>query len=220
MPLSKREIEALYTEEAPRYDRGIERMRQLFGSRYLDHLARAVDAATIEAGDTVVDLACGTGLTFERILDRTGPTGRLIGVDLTAAMLERAAARIERHGWSNVELVHSDAAAYAFPPGVKRIVSTAGLTLVPEYDRVVADAAQALEAGGRLVIYDFKIPADWPEWRIEIQMRIRARFGQTRDLDERRPWVSVARHFPVHSMEELYGGLAFLAVGEKPPASA
>jgi hypothetical protein len=47
-------------------------------------------------------------------------------------------------------------------------------------------------------------------------MRIRARFGQTRDLGERRPWESIARHFPVHTMEELYAGLAFLSVGEKP----
>lgn len=216
MPLTKDEIEALYTEEATRYDRGIERMRQLFGSRYLDHLARAIDAAGIEPGDTVVDLACGTGLTFERILDRAGPTGRLIGVDLTAAMLAQAAARVERHGWDNVELVHCDAAEFRFPTSVRRIVSTAGLTLVPEYDRIVADAAGALGPGGRFVVYDFKIPEDWPEWRIELQMRIRARFGQTRDLAERRPWESVARYFPIHSTEELYSGLAFLAVGEKP----
>ena len=216
MPLSKHEIEALYTDEATRYDRGIERMRQLFGSRYLDHLACAVDAAGIEPGDTVVDLACGTGLTFDRILERTGPAGRLIGVDLTAAMLAQAETRVERHGWKNVELVHCDAAEFRFPPGVRRIVSTAGLTLVPEYDRIVADAARALGPGGRFVVYDFKIPEDWPEWRIELQMRIRARFGQTRDLQERRPWESVARYFPIHSMEELYSGLAFLAIGEIP----
>ena len=217
MPLTKEEIEELYTREAERYDSGIDAVRRIFGSRYLDHLAQAVDALSIEAGDTVVDLACGTGLNFERILERAGPTGRIIGVDLTAAMLDRARERVARHGWTNVELVHSDVAAYAFPSGVQRIISTAGITLVPEYDLVVARAAKALVSGGRLVIYDFKIPDDWPEWRIKIQMRIRARFGQTRDLDERRPWESIARHFPVHTMEELYAGLAFLSVGEKPP---
>ena len=216
MPLTKEEIEELYTREAERYDSGIDAVRRIFGSRYLDHLAQAVDALGIEAGDTVVDLACGTGLNFERILERAGPTGRIIGVDLTAAMLDRARERVARHGWTNVELVHSDVAAYAFPSGVQRIISTAGITLVPEYDLVVARSAKALASGGRLVIYDFKIPDDWPEWRIQIQMRIRARFGQTRDLGERRPWESIARHFPVHTMEELYAGLAFLSVGEKP----
>jgi demethylmenaquinone methyltransferase/2-methoxy-6-polyprenyl-1,4-benzoquinol methylase len=216
LPLTKEEIEELYTREAERYDSGIDAVRRIFGSCYLNHLAQAVDALGIEAGDTVVDLACGTGLNFERILERAGPTGRIIGVDLTAAMLDRARERVARHGWTNVELVHSDVAAYAFPSGVQRIISTAGITLVPEYDLVVARAAKALASGGRLVIYDFKIPDDWPEWRIQIQMRIRARFGQTRDLDERRPWESIARHFPVHTMEELYAGLAFLSVGEKP----
>lgn len=215
MPLSKEEIQALYTREAKRYDRGIDAVRRIFGSRYLDHLAQAVDALGIEPGDTVVDLACGTGLNFERILEQTGPAGRIIGVDLTAAMLDRAKERIEGQGWSNVELVHSDAAVYRFPRGVQRILSTAGITLVPEYDQVIARASEALAPGGRLVVYDFKIPDDWPEWRIQIQMRIRARFGQTRDLDERRPWESIAGHFPIHTMEELYAGLAFLSVGEK-----
>ena len=216
MPLSKREIEALYTQEAARYDSGIDVMRRIFGSRYLDHLEMAVDALGVRPGDTVVDLACGTGLNFERILAAAGPSGRVIGVDLTAAMLERARERISAHGWPNVELVHADAAAYVFPAGVQRILSTAGITLMPEYDRIIEDASRAMAPGGRLVIYDFKIPEGWPEWRIQVQMRIRARFGQTRDLEARRPWDSIARHFAIHSMQELYGGLAFLSVGEKP----
>lgn len=216
MPLSKEEIQDLYTREAERYDKGIDAVRKIFGSRYLDHLLQAVDALGIEPGDTVVDLACGTGLNFERILDRTGPTGRIIGVDLTAAMLDRAQERVARHGWTNVELVHSDAARYVIPDGVQRIISTAGLTLVAEYDEIIMRAAEALAPGGRFVLYDFKIPDDWPEWRIQIQMRIRARFGQTRDLGERRPWEAMARHFPVHTMQELYSGLAYISVGEKP----
>ena len=219
MPLSREEIEALYSQEAERYDSGIEAVRKIFGSRYTEHLATAVDELGIEAGETVVDLACGTGLNFERILEHTGASGRLVGVDLTAAMLAKAAERVERHGWTNVELVHSDAAAYAFPPGVCRILSTGGITLVAEYDDVIGRAAAALPPGGRLVIYDFKIPENWPEWRIEVQMRIRARFGQTRDLDARRPWESVARHFPLHHTRELYSGLAFLSVGEIPGRS-
>lgn len=220
MPLSKAEIEALYAQEAARYDSGIDVVRKIFGSQYLEHLAVAVDELRVEPGDTIVDLACGTGLNFERILDRAGEAGRLIGVDLTAAMLEKAAERVRRHGWTNVELVHADAAAYAFPSGVSGILCTAGITLVEEYDDVIAGAAAALAPGGRLVLYDFKIPEGWPEWRIQVQMRIRARFGQTRDLEARRPWESVARHFPLHHTRELYSGLAFLSVGEVPEESA
>ena len=217
MPLSKEEIEELYSREAKRYDSSIDAVRKIFGSRYLEHLATAVDELAAEPGETVVDLACGTGLNFERILERVGEGGRVIGVDLTAAMLEKAAERILRHDWKNVELVHADSAAFEFPPGIPRVISTAGITLIAEYDEVIARAARALAPGGRLVLYDFKIPEDWPEWRIQVQMRIRARFGQTRDLEERRPWESVARHFPVHRTRELYSGLAFLSVGEIPP---
>lgn len=216
MPLSKEEIEALYAREAQGYDAGIDAVRKIFGSRYLEHLAAAVDELGIEPGETVVDLACGTGLNFERILERIGDAGRLVGVDLTAAMLEKAAERVRRHGWKNVDLVHADAAVYEFPARVTRILSTAGITLVAEYDEVIARAARALPPGGRLVLYDFKIPEDWPEWHIQVQMRIRARFGQTRDLAERKPWESMARHFPIHRTRELYSGLAFLSIGEIP----
>lgn len=131
-------------------------------------------------------------------------------------MLTRAAERVAEGGWTNVELVHSDAATYDFPQDVGRVLSTAGLTLIAEFDAIIERAADALPSGGRFVVYDFKIPDGWPEWRIQVQMRIRARFGQTRDLDERRPWESMARHFPIHTMEELYGGLAYLSVGVKP----
>ncbi|HJU86368.1 MAG TPA: methyltransferase domain-containing protein [Gemmatimonadota bacterium] len=216
MPLSKQEIEELYSREAEGYDAGIAAVRRIFGSRYLEHLADAVDELGVEPGETVVDLACGTGLNFERILARNGESGRLIGVDLTAAMLEKAAERVRRHGWRNVDLVHADAADYEFPPGVMRILSTAGITLVAEYDEVIARAARSLSPGGRMVLYDFKIPENWPEWRIQVQMRIRARFGQTRDLEERKPWESIARHFPIHRTRELYSGLAFLSIGEIP----
>src|ERR1700741_4725388 len=55
---------------------------------------RAVQALGLRAGDSVVDIACGTGLNFPLIEEAIGPGGRLIGVDLTDAMLGRAQDRI------------------------------------------------------------------------------------------------------------------------------
>ena len=62
-------------------------------------------------------------------------------MDLTDAMLDGAMARIAAHGWSNVKLVKSDAAVYAFPSAVNGILSTLALTLVPEFDEVVRKGA-------------------------------------------------------------------------------
>src|SRR5436305_9439187 len=63
---------------------------------------RAVQALGLRAGDSVIDIACGTGLNFPLIEEAIGPGGRIVGVDLTDAMLAIAQDRIEANGWSNV----------------------------------------------------------------------------------------------------------------------
>ena len=83
----------LYAARAPRYDRYQWAFRQ--------HRRRAVEHLDLVTGQTVVDVACGTGLNFGAIEGRIGPEGSLVGVDLNAEMLERAEARIEESGWSN-----------------------------------------------------------------------------------------------------------------------
>ena len=81
---------------------------------------RAVQALGLCPGDSVVDIACGTGLNFPLIEEAIGPAGRIVGVDLTDAMLAQAQARIETKGWSNISLVQADAADFDFPPGGRR----------------------------------------------------------------------------------------------------
>ena len=58
---------------------------------------RAITLAALSLGPSqaVLDIACGTGRNFPLILDRIGPTGRLVGVDYTEAMLSRARRRVE-----------------------------------------------------------------------------------------------------------------------------
>src|SRR5580698_6441619 len=118
---------------------------------------QAVRALGLRPGDTVVDMACGTGLNF-RLLERVvGPGGRIVGVDLTDAMLARAQVRIKTNGWSNVRLVQADAGGFDFPAGVKAILSTYALTQVPECAEVIAQGARALSQGGRWVVLDLKV---------------------------------------------------------------
>src|ERR1700756_1158124 len=61
---------------------------------------QVIRALGLGPGDSVVDIACGTGLNFPLIEDVIGPDGRIVGVDLTDAMLAQAQDRIETNGWS------------------------------------------------------------------------------------------------------------------------
>src|SRR4051812_3999218 len=93
---------------------------------------RAVQALRLRPGDSVVDVACGTGRNFPLIQKLIGSDGRIVGVDLTDAMLARAQKRIATNGWSNVSLVQADAADFHFPTEVDAILSTYALTQVPD----------------------------------------------------------------------------------------
>jgi demethylmenaquinone methyltransferase/2-methoxy-6-polyprenyl-1,4-benzoquinol methylase len=71
----------------------------------------AVQALGLRPGASVIEIGCGTGLNFSLIENLIGRDGRIVGVDLTDAMLAHAQDRIDRNGWSNVRLVHADASS-------------------------------------------------------------------------------------------------------------
>src|SRR5580700_7882862 len=180
---------------------------------------RAVQALGLRAGDTVVDMACGTGLNFSLIEDVIGPDGRIVGVDLTDAMLAQAQDRIETNGWSNVSLVQADAAEFDFPTGIDAILSTYALSQVPECAKVIAHGAAALSAGGRWVVLDLKIPETTPRWLTQLGIATAGRFGSLEEWIMRRPWEAIRAAMQEElvdlSWTELCFGTAFLAAGSR-----
>lgn len=76
---------------------------------------RVVALARPQPGDAVLDVATGTGLAALAAAQRVGAGGRVVGVDLSAGMLAVARQAVEAAGARNVELVHADAEAQAFP---------------------------------------------------------------------------------------------------------
>jgi ubiquinone/menaquinone biosynthesis C-methylase UbiE len=215
MALDKTSTARLYRKRAPRYDLTAN-LYYLVGFREWDYRRKAVQALNLNRGDTVVEIGCGTGLNFGLLQERVGPDGVIIGVDLTPEMLAKAAQRVECHRWTNVRLVECDAAEYEFPQEIDGVVSTLAITLVPEYDRVIRDAAAALSPGKRLVILDFKKPEHWPDWLIRLFVAITRPFGVSLDLAQRHPWESVDRYMKMIQFHELYFGALYLCVGEAP----
>ncbi len=186
----KRQLVRLYSARARCYDLTAN-LYYLLGYREWQYRRQAIAALNLEPGDTVIEVGCGTGLNFGLLQDRIGPAGRLIGVDLTGAMLARARRRVATKGWRNVELVPADAATYAFPPGVHGVIVTYALSLVPECALVIEHAAQSLAAGGRLVVLDLQIPDNWPRWLAAMATAIIRPFLPVEEWLARRPWQTI-----------------------------
>jgi demethylmenaquinone methyltransferase/2-methoxy-6-polyprenyl-1,4-benzoquinol methylase len=180
---------------------------------------RAVRALGLRPGDTVVDVACGTGRNFPLLEAVIGPRGRIVGVDLTDAMLEQAHRRVARHGWRNVSLVHADAAEFDFPRGVHAVVSTYALTQVPESADVIAHGAAALSSRGRWVALDLQVPAAAPRCVLRLGAAIARPFASIDEWLARRPWETIRAAMQAELDEltwtELCFGTAFLAVGSR-----
>ena len=190
---------------------------------------RAAQALGLRPGDSVVEIACGTGLNFSLIEQAIGPEGRLVGVDLTDAMLAQAQHRIETNGWSNISLVQSDAAEFDFPTEVDAILSTYALTHLPECGDVIAHGAAALSRGGRWAVLDLKVPDNAPRRLAQFGTALGRRFGSIDEWIARRPWEGIRAAMRDNlddlSWTELFFGTAFLAagsagsrtIGEPPP---
>jgi ubiquinone/menaquinone biosynthesis C-methylase UbiE len=178
---------------------------------------RAAQALGLRPGDSVVEIACGTGLNFSLIEQAIGPDGRIVGVDLTDAMLAQAQHRIETNGWSNVSLVQADAAEFDFPTEVDGILSTYALTHLPECGDVIAHGAAALSPSGRWVVLDLKVPDNAPRWPAQLGTALVRRFGSIDEWIVRRPWEAIRAAMRDSlsdlSWTELFFGTAFLASG-------
>ena len=118
----------------------------------------------IEPGSVVVDLGCGAGTDLLIAAQMTGPTGRVIGVDMTATMLERARQSATEMGLRNVELHESLVEALPLDDAsVDVVISNGVIDLVPDKDAVFDEIDRVLRPGGRLQLADVIIHSEVSE---------------------------------------------------------
>jgi ubiquinone/menaquinone biosynthesis C-methylase UbiE len=209
---------ATYRKKAKHYDL-TSRLYPAPGYPQRGQRQRAVRALGLRPGATVVDMACGTGLNFQLIQDVIGPSGQIVGVDLTDAMLGRARDRIAANGWRNVSLVQADAVDFEFPAGIDAILSTYALSQVPESAAVIAHGAAALTGGGRWAVLDLKVPDQTPAWMSQLGTGIVRPFASIDQWLMRRPWAAIRAAMQDEltdvSWTELCFGTAFLVAGSR-----
>lgn len=134
----------------------------------------AIQALALVAGQSVLNLPCGTGQNFSYFQHYLKGTGSVIGVDLSSGMLQKAREKTRSKGWHNISLFKEGAAAidenwvYAhLGEGVRfdAILCDLGLSGFPEWRKVIDNLLCCLRPGGQFVIMDWYI--DQPGLRAE-----------------------------------------------------
>ena len=120
--------------------------------------------AQIKAGDTVVDLGSGAGNDCFVARAETGETGRVIGLDMTPAMIDRARKNTKALGFTNVEFVYGDIEDMPLPENLADVVvSNCVMNLVPDKQKAFAETFRILKPGGHFSISDIVLKGDLPE---------------------------------------------------------
>lgn len=120
--------------------------------------------AKIKKGDTVIDLGSGAGNDCFVARHETGVEGKVIGIDFTPIMIEKARANAEKLGYNNVEFREGDIDAMPVSDAVADvIVSNCVLNLVPNKQLVIKEIYRVLKPGGHFSISDIVLVGNLPE---------------------------------------------------------
>ena len=165
---------------------------KVIGFRVQTYRRKAIQNLHLKTCDTVVDLGCGTGLNFHILHEKAGPEGTIIGVDLSARMLEQARKKIKQHNWQNVELIQSDMADFSLDKSHHGVLSTMATTMSADYDTITEKASKGLSPGSGF--------------------KILRRYGTRYIHTKRDPYRSLRLHFSKSEIQKYYFGSVCIAV--------
>jgi demethylmenaquinone methyltransferase/2-methoxy-6-polyprenyl-1,4-benzoquinol methylase len=158
MEIKKTKMQGLFDSLARNYD-----LANTIMSLGMHHYWRrfAVARTGLEPGGTALDLCCGTGMITADLAERTGPTGRITGMDLSGEMLAIARRRLYKRGLAErVELLRGDVAELPFPEEHFQCVTIGyGLRNVHDPEKVLKEIYRVLKPGGLLVAIESAKPA-------------------------------------------------------------
>lgn len=114
---------------------------------------RTVERLGLPAGAKVLDVGCGTGASALPAAHAVGPSGSVVGVDLSARLLDRARAKARTQGLSNIDFRQADMTSLGYPDGgFDAVVSVFSVFFVPDMEGLVRELWRMVRPGGKLAV--------------------------------------------------------------------
>ena len=171
----------------------------------------AIDLLRLKRGDRVLDVGCGTGLSFTALEGLVGADGAIVGIEQSPEMLERARARAEENNWNNVTLISASVEEAAIPLAADAALFhfTHDIMRTP---KAVANIVGHLKPGARVVAAGLK----WaPVRTMPLNLFVwNAALRSTSTLEGlARPWSHLEAILQGLEVEQMLGGTVYVASG-------
>lgn len=171
----------------------------------------AIAKLRLRGGETVLDVGCGTGLSFEPLKALVGEQGIIIGIEQCPQMLRKARERVEAHGWQGIRLLsepadeaplrgQADAAIFHFTHDILR---------QPE---AIANVMRHLKPGARVVATGLQWAAPWV-WPVNLFVWSAAMYSVTTLDGLDKPWSILARFLRDMEVSATWMGSIYMATG-------
>ena len=131
---------------------------------YFESRKRAVELLDLKSGQTIIDIACGTGANFKHIYAKNIDLD-LYGIDFSEGMLKKTQTKLDENNWKNIQLIQADARILtnAFMQeqiktnkklSFDAVICVLGLSVMPDWEMVLDRMLDLLKDDGRIVVLD------------------------------------------------------------------